>query len=92
MANAYIRAKAAETAKTIAQRHGIEYGVALKITLRLWAEARASIMRLIGDMGKENWDKLSAADKAAVCGVVVKELLNRKKLCGFLSGEKRGLV
>jgi hypothetical protein len=88
MANQYTAYKAAETARAVCRRHDIDFPAAIRITESIWAEARSAVLRIIG---KEDWQKLSFSEKSAVCQIVVKGLLDKRRLAGFLSGVTKSI-
>lgn len=88
MANQYTACKAAETARAVCRRHDIDFPAAIKMTESIWAEARRAVLGIIG---KGDWHKLSFGEKSEVCQVVVKGLLDKRRLAGFLSGDRKSI-
>lgn len=91
MGERYLKGKAAETAITVANRHGIEYASAYRITEAVWREARTALLKVIKSYGCGEWQKLSLKDKSAVCAEVLKGLMDRRRLMDCLNG-KNGLA
>jgi hypothetical protein len=85
----YLRSKAAAAARVLTLAHGMEYGAALRMTEALWREARTAILRAAT---ADEWQGLSLGDKAAICGAVIRGLLDRKAIAAFLSGEARRIA
>ncbi|GMR04642.1 MAG: hypothetical protein BMS9Abin23_0544 [Thermodesulfobacteriota bacterium] len=83
------KGNADETARVICAKHNIDYQTALWITKAVWEEARRTIATLVG---KQQWRQLSFSEKSHVCRVLVRGLLDRRKLSGFLSGETKRLI
>ena len=54
--------------------------------------ARRGISKIASSIGEKNWLNLPFKEKAAICTVVVRSLLDRKRLMGFISGERTHLV
>lgn len=88
----YAALKARETAMELVKAHNMDYATAYFISLRLWQEARRGISRIASSVGEKNWLNLPFKEKAAICTVVVRSLLDRKRLMGFISGERSRLV
>ncbi len=89
----YIEKKAVEGAQAVAASvRGVDPRLCYLFNRRLLEEARNSILKLVGKMGREGWQRLSFSDRAAICTMVVRALLDEKRVCQFLSGEKRGLL
>ncbi|MFZ3072424.1 MAG: hypothetical protein WA162_04200 [Thermodesulfobacteriota bacterium] len=88
----YVSRKAAETAAQLVKAHNMDYATAYFISLRLWHEARRAMMKIASSFGEKRWRSLSFKEKAAVSTAVVRSLLDRKRLMGFISGEKTSLV
>ncbi len=82
--NQYVATKAESTARAVSKAVDVDFGVALHITTRIWEEARRCILRVAST---EDWQKLSFSDKARVCSEVVKVLLDREKVAGFVLGK-----
>jgi hypothetical protein len=92
MGESYLKGKAAETAISVANRHGIEYAVAYRVTEAVWREARAALLKVLREHGCKEWHRLSLKDKSEVCGFVIKGLMDKRRLMERLSGGKKGLV
>ncbi|MEE9615270.1 MAG: hypothetical protein V3W31_10050 [Thermodesulfobacteriota bacterium] len=92
MSNKYLRTKANETAEAICKKHNIKFPAALLMTRGIWEEARRCIMKTIGSYGAENWQKLPLKEKAEVCSLVVRGLLDKRKLSGFMAGDRKSIV
>lgn len=89
MNDAYMNAKAAQHAGILCSQHKVGFQTALKLTTALWDEARRAILAVAGSSG---WNRLSFAEKACICQAVIKGLLDKKTLNGFLSGERKGIL
>lgn len=87
--SAYMDLKSTEAAKSISRNSGIDFDTAFRITSSVWEEARRCILAAAGT---DEWQKLSFSDKAYVCRAVVKALLDKKRLAGFLSGERKSII
>jgi hypothetical protein len=92
MKDSYLSKKAAETAETIVKSYDIDFPTALVITRNIWEEARRCILKIIGSYGVEGWQKLSLSDRAAVCSIVVRGLMDKGRLLSFMAGERRTIV
>lgn len=88
----YVALKARETAMELVKAHNMDYATAYFISFRLWQEARRGISKIASSIGEKNWLNLPFKEKAAICTVVVRSLLDRKRLMGFISGERNHLV
>ena len=88
----YAALKARETARELVKAHNMDYATAYFISFRLWQEARRGISKIASSIGEKNWLNLPFKEKAAICTVVVRSLLDRKRLMGFISGERTHLV
>ena len=86
--NPYLRAKAINNANTLMKSFSMDRAKAIKMTTRLWDEARAMILR---NCSVEEWQKLSIADKGRICGEAIKALMDRKRVTAFLNGERKTL-
>lgn len=86
--NQYVKKKATGNARLLSQEYNIEYATAIKMTSRLWEGARAAILNRVS---AEEWQKLSGADKALICTEIIKALMDKKKVLGFLNNETRTL-
>lgn len=82
----YVHRKASGTAKEICTRYDVDFPEALRMTERLWSEARSVILK---NLGSEEWGSLTLGEKSEVCRDVVKALLDRRRVEGFLSGGSR---
>ena len=87
--NIHLIKKASDNARSLTKNFSISRKTALEITTRLWAEARHIIL---SQVSAEEWSTLSAKDKSIICGMVVKALLDKKKLIGFLAGDRKHLI
>lgn len=87
VSDAYIESKASVAARVLGSK-GIDREEAQRLARALWREARSCILMTAGPQ----WHRMSAGDKAAVCGLVVKALLDKKRLGAFLSGERKSLL
>lgn len=89
----YIEKKAVEGAQAVAASvKGVDPGLCYLFNRRLLEEARNSILKIIGKMGRTEWQRLSFSDRAAICTMVVRALLDKKRVCEFLSGQKKELL
>ena len=77
-----------ETARTLSLMHGVDFATALKITESVWNEARRSIEGLVD---KGAWQRMSLDDKSAVCQVVIRKLLDKRRLLSAIS-ENGGVI
>lgn len=84
----YIQKKAEEAAKTVSRLHGMDYSTALLITRSIWKEAQRCILRATSG---EEWQRLSIGEKSWICRSVIKGLLDRERLTGFLSGDRKSI-
>ncbi len=87
--NGYIEKKIHETSRMLIRHTGIDPSTALLLTRNIWYGARRAILDLAGT---SRWHGLSFTDKADICTAVVRGLLNRKVLLGFVRGERKGIV
>lgn len=92
MSGSYVNKKAAETARAIVNSHGIDLPTALNITRSIWQEAQRCILKAIDAYGADRWQMLSASEKAAVCTVVVKGLLDRERVLSFMASSRKSIV
>jgi len=92
MGNDYIKTKAKLAAAGLVRKHGLDFAAAYSISQRLWREARKSILKIIGTYGTDRWQKLSLRDKAEVCSIVVRGLLDKKKVLDFMEGKRKGIL
>jgi len=92
MDDGYIVEMAKRNAKDLARCYKVDIKTAFYITFRLLYEARRCIMEIVGDYGAENWQKMSLSEKSAVCSEVVKGLLDKEKVSGFIDGSNKGLT
>jgi len=76
-------------AALLSRRRGVDFKRALQVTEKIWEEAGRSVERIVS---KEEWRKLSFKDKAHICALVVKALLDRKRLSEFVSNDRKRLI
>ena len=88
----YAAVKARETAMELVKAHNVDYATAYYISFRLWQEARRAMMKIASSLGEKNQRDIPFKEKAYICSAVVRSLLDRKRLMGFISGEKTHLV
>lgn len=86
--NPYLNAKSLNNANALVKGFNMDMAKALKMTTRLWDEARAMILR---NCTAEEWQKLSVADKAAICTEAIRALLDKKRVAAFLNGDRKTL-
>jgi hypothetical protein len=92
MDDGYIVATARNSAEDLARFYKIDLKTAYYITFRLLYEARASIVKIVGDYGADNWRKMSISEKSAVCTEVVGGLLNKERVADLIKGRVKSLV
>ncbi|MEE8573960.1 MAG: hypothetical protein V3T30_00990 [Thermodesulfobacteriota bacterium] len=92
MNDQYLKAKAVESAVQLAARHRIAPAKALRITETVWREARRALLKVIKSYGEEKWHELSLEEKSMVCRTVIKGLLDKQKIEGFLNGDRREII
>ncbi|MBI1913050.1 MAG: hypothetical protein HYS21_13770 [Deltaproteobacteria bacterium] len=89
MQGMHINSKARDTAKVLSAEFNVDFPTALQLTQAIWEEARKCILKITGT---EGWQRLSLSERAYVCQSVVKALMNKKNVIGFLSGERKTIV
>ena len=88
----YAALKARETAMELVKAHNVDYATAYYISFRLWQEARRAMMKIASSLGEKNQRDIPFKEKAYICSAVVRSLLDRKRLMGFISGKRSRLV
>ncbi|MBI5560563.1 MAG: hypothetical protein HY883_04755 [Deltaproteobacteria bacterium] len=88
----YISLKTKEAAERLSRAHGVDSGTAYLVTRMLWLEARRSIIGIMGRGGEDGWQRMSLKEKTAICSVVVKNLLDKRKVAAFVNGRSKGIV
>ncbi len=89
----YTEKKALENTMAMLNAHrGADPVVCYRFNKSLLEEARRSILRMLGKRGVESWKSLSFSDRALICTMVVRALLDKKRVTEFLSGERKRLL
>ena len=69
-------------AQAIANKHGIPYDLAYKMTEKLWVEAKKLIFK---DVSEAEWRVLDTKQKALICSEVVKQLMDKKNIAKLMN-------
>lgn len=88
----YVIRKARETAAALVKARNMDYATAYFISLRLWHEASRAMAKIASSLGEARWRSLPFKEKAYIATMVVRSLLDRKRLMSFISGEKTSIV
>lgn len=81
-----------EMARLVARVHAIDFGTACFIVLKIWNEATRCLFEVMGRNGAGAWQRLPFKEKAAICSVVVKNLLDGRKVTAFIEDRRKGIV
>ncbi len=81
-------AKVREVAFELVKLHGIDTNTALLITTRIFLEAKRALLDLVKSYGSETWQSMTIEEKSLISSEVVKGLLSKERLNGFLNGKK----
>ncbi|MBI5233820.1 MAG: hypothetical protein HY880_05650 [Deltaproteobacteria bacterium] len=84
--------KGPAAAQGLIKRHGLDYSTAFCITDAIWQESRRSLKRLISAWGEDEWKRLGFTDKVEVCRILIRALLDKKRVASFLAGDRKTLV
>lgn len=85
----YLDKKITNTARALSAHGLINPAEAMSLSRKIWEEARYAIL---SHVSPDDWAKLSMQDKTHICARVIQALCDKKKLMGFLSGERKHLI
>ncbi|MCK5616396.1 hypothetical protein KAR91_81795 [Candidatus Pacearchaeota archaeon] len=69
-------------AQAVANKHGIPYDLAYKMTEKLWAEAKRLIFK---EVTETEWKVLDTQQKAMICAEVIKQLMDKKNIMNLMN-------